>query len=361
MTTSTSNSRSFRIGRSVCALICVVVATCSGCSIGNGGRTESEVSSSPHMQIHIRRQTVQVIVSIREQRLALFDGAVEVATFPISTAKNGASEAANTGGTPRGMHEIAAKVGTAAPPGTVFENLIPTGEIVDPNSPGRLAIVTRILRLRGIEQKNQNTFQRQIYIHGTPAEGLLGKPASAGGIRMGSQDIVTIFDRVAVGTRVDVFEESIAEAKVLLQAAESRLMELESAASRGGSDDVRRLCFGYVYGMDGLPINNQSALKWCELGTRLGDAISTLLLADIYEKGRGVEVTLQEARRLYEMAARLGNTHATYRLSHFYAKGLGGETNPQIAAALLTKAARGGHADALREMGSVGESRTKHD
>jgi hypothetical protein len=50
--------------------------------------------------------------------------------------------------------------------------------------------VTRILWLRGLEAQNVNAFSRDIYIHGTPEERLIGTPASYGCIRMRSSDII---------------------------------------------------------------------------------------------------------------------------------------------------------------------------
>ena len=59
-----------------------------------------------------------------------------------------------------------------------------------PNAPGRDPIVTRILWLKGMEDRNRNTFRRTIYIHGTPEERRLGEPVSYGCIRMASRDVM---------------------------------------------------------------------------------------------------------------------------------------------------------------------------
>jgi lipoprotein-anchoring transpeptidase ErfK/SrfK len=68
----------------------------------------------------------------------------------------------------------------------VFRGRRPTGEIPRANAPGRDPVVSRILWLNGRERQNSNTFHRLICIHGTPEASRLGRPASYGGIRMGS-------------------------------------------------------------------------------------------------------------------------------------------------------------------------------
>jgi len=59
-----------------------------------------------------------------------------------------------------------------------------------------------VLCLRGLESSNRNAAARGIYIHGTPEERSIGKPASYGCIRMRSRDVIALFDSVPVGTRV---------------------------------------------------------------------------------------------------------------------------------------------------------------
>ena len=41
-----------------------------------------------------------------------------------------------------------------------------------------------------------DSYQRSIYIHGTAEEGLIGKPASHGCIRMRNRDVMALFDVV---------------------------------------------------------------------------------------------------------------------------------------------------------------------
>lgn len=145
-----------------------------------------------------------IVVSIADQRLALVDRGEVVAQYPVSTSKFGVGDSSGSYATPRGTLEVASKIGANLPLGTVLKSRVPTGEILRPNAPGRDPIVTRILWLRGLESCNARAYSRKIYIHGTPEERLIGRPASYGCIRMRSRDVVRLFDAVPVGTRIEV-------------------------------------------------------------------------------------------------------------------------------------------------------------
>lgn len=153
-----------------------------------------------------------IVVSVRDQKLALVEVGVSVAQFPVSTSKFGVGDRPGSYATPLGTMEVASKIGARAPLGTVFKSRARTGEILRPNAPGRDPIVTRILRLRGLEARNAGAFGRGIYIHGTPVERLIGRPASYGCIRMRSRDIMRLFESVPVGTKIDVVNASLRQA-----------------------------------------------------------------------------------------------------------------------------------------------------
>src|SRR5713101_4799459 len=153
-----------------------------------------------------------IVVSIREQKLALLDRDNLIAIYPVSTSKFGLGDWPGSSFTPLGELEIAKKIGDNAPPGTVFKDRRRTGEIIAPDSPGRDPIVTRILWLRGREARNAHAYGRMIYIHGTPEERLIGIAASYGCIRMRSRDIINLYDIVDVGAAVTVVDEPLVEA-----------------------------------------------------------------------------------------------------------------------------------------------------
>ena len=150
-----------------------------------------------------------IIVSVPDQKMVVLDGAKEVARYPVSTSRFGLGDRMGSYATPLGRLEVAAKIGEAVREGTVFKTRQPTGEVLRPNAPGRDPIVTRILWLRGLENCNANSFERCIYIHGTPEEKALGKPVSWGCIRMRSSDVVKVFNAVHVGARVEIVEKSL--------------------------------------------------------------------------------------------------------------------------------------------------------
>jgi lipoprotein-anchoring transpeptidase ErfK/SrfK len=157
----------------------------------NSGWSAAEASLSADM-----------IVSVPDQVLALVDRGKLIARYSISTSKFGTGDSAASYRTPLGTLFVSAKIGDRLPPGTVIKNRIPTGEIVGVDAPGRDAIVSRVIWLRGMETQNQKARDRCIYIHGTPEERRIGNPASFGCIRMRSRDIIDLYDRVHIGTHV---------------------------------------------------------------------------------------------------------------------------------------------------------------
>ncbi len=150
----------------------------------------------------------QIIISVRDQKLTLVQEDHSRITYPISTSKFGLGDRSRSYATPTGELAVAAKIGAGARPGTVFHGRVSTGEIVKIDAPGRDAIVTRILALRGLQDTNKQAFSRGIYIHGTPEERNIGRPTSYGCIRMRSRDVIALFDAVKVGARVQIIDST---------------------------------------------------------------------------------------------------------------------------------------------------------
>ena len=135
-------------------------------------------------------------ISVADQKMMVTDKGQPVASYPVSTSKFGLSSAPNSYGTPLGKHRVMKKIGHGLPPGAVFKSRRFTGEVLPVDAPGRDPIVSRILWLDGRESHNRNSFGRYIYIHGTPEERNIGLPVSYGCIRMRSNDVIALFDRV---------------------------------------------------------------------------------------------------------------------------------------------------------------------
>jgi len=187
-----------RLGNYLFLLVALFLASCA----------------APDIQHHI-------VISTRDQKLAVLDRGTLLTTYPVSTSKFGLGDYSRSSRTPLGELEVAKKIGDNAPLGAVFKDRIRTGEIIAPNSPGRDPIVTRILWLRGREAQNANAFGRYIYIHGTPEERVIGRPASYGCIRMRSSDIIQLYNIVGVGAAVTVVDVPLISAVPGLASAHS--------------------------------------------------------------------------------------------------------------------------------------------
>jgi len=143
-------------------------------------------------------------ISVADQKMLLFHKGAHTATYDVSTSKFGLGDAPGSCRTPLGKFEIAKKIGGGAPIGMKFKDRKPTGEIVPIDAPGRDPIVTRILRLRGLEAQNRRAYDRTIYIHGTAEEHNIGRPVSYGCVRMRSRDVVSLYNTVGEGARVEI-------------------------------------------------------------------------------------------------------------------------------------------------------------
>ena len=151
----------------------------------------------------------QVVISVRDQKLVLLRNGSKVATYPISTSMFGLGDAWGRMTTPLGYLAVEKKIGDNVPVGAVFHKRRLTGEVLQPNAPGRDPITTRIIWLRGLESQNAHAFQRCIYIHGTPEENKIGRPASYGCIRMKSKDVAELYDQLPVGAVVQIIPDRL--------------------------------------------------------------------------------------------------------------------------------------------------------
>jgi L,D-transpeptidase YbiS len=157
---------------------------------------------------------MQIKIDVARQTLRLLDDAGEVAReYAISTAANGVGEANGSYCTPRGQHIVRAKIGADQAENSVFVRRRPTGEIytltLGAQFPERDWILTRILWLSGCERGfnrlgEVDTMRRFIYIHGSPDEVAMGATGSHGCVRMRNADVIDLFERVVVGTPVEI-------------------------------------------------------------------------------------------------------------------------------------------------------------
>lgn len=149
------------------------------------------------------------LVSIDEQRLVLVDGDSQQA-YPISTSTKAPSCLQDSGGTPSGLHKIAAKIGDGQPIDTVFKGRVSIGntyQALSAEEQSNNLITSRILWLDGLEPGlNQgpgcDSHQRYIYIHGTNHEDRIGQPASGGCIQLKNRETITLHNAMDEGEHV---------------------------------------------------------------------------------------------------------------------------------------------------------------
>jgi L,D-transpeptidase catalytic domain/Sel1 repeat len=343
-----------------------------GCSTIHAVKHEAVVKTKIHVPSTVGEymkktpdeERYRLVISVPEQRMALLDGETVIREYSISTALKGVSEALNSDGTPRGLHVIAEKIGDGQPVGMIFKGREPIGVISELNpTEGIPPVVTRLFRLRGLESSNQATYDRLIYLHGSPHEALLGQPASGGCIRMKSEDVIALFNTIEVGTPITILESSLPEAIVATLEQQRTYTALRQRAlldaSILGSDasTMHRLCAGHMYGLDGIAQNYPAAKVWCELASAKSESSSMTLLAELYEQGSLGEADLPKARKLYETAAALGHTHALKKAASMQQQGTGGPRDAAAAVQNIARLAASGSIDSPRTVNS--ESTTK--
>src|SRR5258708_4769288 len=114
-----------------------------------------------------------LVVRIGTATLQFFRKGALVKSYVISTSKRPPSNVKHSLGTPRGLHEIAERIGGGQPPGMVFKSRVPTGkhfsDFPESDSPDSNLITSRILWLRGLEPGvnrggEVDTYQRYVYV-----------------------------------------------------------------------------------------------------------------------------------------------------------------------------------------------------
>jgi len=159
---------------------------------------------------HAHASGTEIIISVPDQALALVSRGEVVSRYRVSTSKFGIGDQPGSYRTPLGVMYVSSKIGDGLPVGAVIKSRMPTGEVLAPNAAGRDPIVSRVLWLRGKEERNQNARERCIYIHGTAEENRIGKRASFGCVRMRSRDVIALYDRVHIGTPVTISDQALA-------------------------------------------------------------------------------------------------------------------------------------------------------
>ncbi len=174
-------------------------------------------------------------ISMDKQTLVLFCDKKPVRQYAISTGEKGMGFTEGSFRTPTGRFVISEKIGAGEPLNTIFQARVPVGTWDTRDTGGDDLILTRIIRLDGLDPENRNTLSRYIYIHGTNREDLLGTPSSHGCIRMANADMAELFDRVENGAEIFISPLTEPKGKLLFLDCDSTLSSVE------GIDELARL------------------------------------------------------------------------------------------------------------------------
>ena len=153
-------------------------------------------------------------VDIDNQNMFFLKKGTVFKVYKISSSYYGTGSEANSLKTPLGKHEIYRKLGQNLPVNAILKGRVWNGAIaniiteeVDTDFDH---VTSRILWLDGLEVgknkgKGIDSRSRYIYIHGTAEEGLIGKPASDGCIRMYNSDVIELFELVEEKAQVWIY------------------------------------------------------------------------------------------------------------------------------------------------------------
>ena len=148
-----------------------------------------------------------IVVDTATQQLFVVENGDVDKRYHVSTSSKGTGNREGSFQTPQGVHRICEKYGDGAPAGRIFRDRLDTGENWPVGMQGENLVLTRILRLEGLEQginkgPGVDSYDRYIYIHGTNNEHRIGSPNSQGCICMKNADIIELFNSIEEDTIV---------------------------------------------------------------------------------------------------------------------------------------------------------------
>lgn len=192
--------------------LAVLCFDCS-CFLAQSSDPENElVTELVHEYMAIKYPDVKmdtfIYVGVERQKMFVFVAGKIQKIYDVSTSKHGAGSMHGSNCTPVGLHRINGKYGESVPKGGVLTARKFTGRItdivLDEVDTGKDEITSRVITIEGMEVDinkggHMDSYARQIYIHGTSEEGLIGKPASHGCIRMRNDDVIELFSFINEG------------------------------------------------------------------------------------------------------------------------------------------------------------------
>lgn len=184
------------------------------------------------------KNSIRLEVSIDDQRLDVLNHKGDLLrSFSVSTAKKGVGFREESFRTPTGRFRICEKIGDGEKPNTIFKQRVPAGIWKKGTPAAGDLVLTRILRLDGLDPENANSKKRCIYIHGTNREDLIGRPASIGCVRLSNAEMVELYDMVPEKTSLYIHPPGKKRGKLIFFDCDSTLSSIEGidelARSRG--------------------------------------------------------------------------------------------------------------------------------
>lgn len=156
----------------------------------------------------------EIEISISKQKLFLINNDGLVTEYNISSSAYGEGSLEGSFKTPLGKHIVKKMIGQDVPYGGRLIGRVYQGEIYPIYFQDNVivqedVVQSRIIWLDGLEEgvnrgAGIDSFQRYIYIHGTPEEWRLGQKASKGCIRMANKDVIELFSLISAGTLVNI-------------------------------------------------------------------------------------------------------------------------------------------------------------
>ncbi|WAC18524.1 HAD-IB family phosphatase [Luteolibacter sp. SL250] len=186
-------------------------------------------------------KSIHLEVSIDGQKLDVFDKSGLLRSFAVSTAAKGVGFREGSYRTPVGRFRISEMIGGDRKRHTIFKQRVPVGIWKKGTQKNEDLVLTRIIRLEGLDPENANTMERFIYIHGTNHENLIGRPASWGCVRLRNAEMEELFEMVSVGDRVFIHPPERNGPNIMFFDCDSTLSSIE------GIDELARARGAKVY------------------------------------------------------------------------------------------------------------------
>ena len=205
----------FRINKTYFLGLCVLyLSSCAMLENQNNFNKNSVLEKIESIESSYEYLDTLLYVDIPSQQMFFIKKGEIVNIYSISSSYYGTGNKVNSLMTPLGKHEIYKKLGENLPENAILKGRVWNGAIADiikePIDTDFDHVTSRILWLDGLEEgKNKgpgiDSRERYIYIHGTAEEGLIGKPASDGCIRMYNKDVIELFDLVDEKAQVWIY------------------------------------------------------------------------------------------------------------------------------------------------------------